>query len=235
MPDPLRSPKQARSRATLDRMRSATEALLVERGGAGPTVEEIVARARTSVGAFYTRYEGKDAAVADVQEQYWDAWRRRWERHLDVEHWAGLRAHEIVAGLIRHLGRSQFRDAQRLRAFWMNALADPDGKLVSRTVALDGHVADAVSRLVVSREPALDPGVVREGFLMVIGAFRDRVMTAATTGGPSEREQRRIIATLTRMYAALLDIQPSVGSYADVLRYAKRAPRFPRDERGASP
>lgn len=233
MSHPIRPPKQARSRATLRRMRSATEALLVERGGTGLTVEDIVARARTSVGAFYARYEGKDAAVSDAHQQYWDAWRRRWERYLRAECWAASSATGVVAGVIRHLGRSQFRDAARLRAFWMSALADRSGDLVSRTMALDASVADAMSRLLVSREPALERTATRrparDGFLLVIGAFRDRVVTAGSAGVPTEGEQRNIIVTLTRMYGALLGLEPSVRTYSDVLRHSRGAPRFPRD------
>lgn len=231
MSDAFKTPRQARSRATLNRMRAATEALLVEAGGAGPTVEEIVARAKTSVGAFYARFEGKDAAVAHVHEHYWNAWRDRWGRYLAEDRWEGLHAAHVVAGVIRHLGRSQFRDPLRLRAFWMSALSESSGKLVAHTVALDAYVADAVVRLLSSRaSERLRRGErtrAREGFLIVIGAFRDRVMNAGAIGVPSEREQQRLIVTLVKMYASLVGVERQMASYADVLPLARATPRFP--------
>jgi AcrR family transcriptional regulator len=66
----VRTPKQDRSRATLERILDATEALLDERGLDEITVSDIVGRAGSSVGSFYARFPGKDDLVDALMERY---------------------------------------------------------------------------------------------------------------------------------------------------------------------
>lgn len=56
----VRPPQQDRSRRTLERMLDAARELLGDRGPEGLTVTGITRRARTSVGSFYARFDGKD-------------------------------------------------------------------------------------------------------------------------------------------------------------------------------
>ncbi len=66
----MRPPRQARSRQTLDRLLAAAELLLAERGWDRIGVAEIVAEAGTSVGAFYARFDDKDALLDLLAERY---------------------------------------------------------------------------------------------------------------------------------------------------------------------
>ena len=52
----VRAPQQARSQETLDRILDAAERLVSEKGFEDTTVADVVARAGSSVGAFYTRF-----------------------------------------------------------------------------------------------------------------------------------------------------------------------------------
>src|SRR5262245_60015512 len=71
MPMPtLRPPAQARSRATLERLLDATETLLRTRRFEDIEVDEIVRRARSSVGSFYARVGSKDALLPPLYERY---------------------------------------------------------------------------------------------------------------------------------------------------------------------
>jgi len=64
-------PRQARSRATLDRLLDAAEDLLDERSLDEIPIADIVARANSSVGSFYARFPSKEAlAVALLQRYY---------------------------------------------------------------------------------------------------------------------------------------------------------------------
>jgi len=67
---PLRQPLQERSRLTLERLLDATERLLQERRFEEIGVEQIVRAARTSVGAFYTRFRDKQALLPALYERY---------------------------------------------------------------------------------------------------------------------------------------------------------------------
>src|SRR5687767_12609116 len=61
-------PQQRRSRKTLTRIVEAGLAILRERGPDGLTVQEVVARARTSVGSFYQRFAGKEELLRHLEE-----------------------------------------------------------------------------------------------------------------------------------------------------------------------
>lgn len=69
VPGLARAPQQTRSHASLRKMLAAGRELLDETGDlARFSITDIVARAGTSVGAFYRRFENKDALFDAVQE-----------------------------------------------------------------------------------------------------------------------------------------------------------------------
>ena len=60
----VKPPRQARSQHTLDRLLDAAEALVHEKGGFDDVpIAEIVRRAESSVGSFYSRFPDKDALL----------------------------------------------------------------------------------------------------------------------------------------------------------------------------
>jgi AcrR family transcriptional regulator len=65
-----RPPKQRRSQQTMDRILHATEQLLQDHEFDALSVHEIVRAARTSVGAFYTRFRDKRSLLAGLYERY---------------------------------------------------------------------------------------------------------------------------------------------------------------------
>ena len=64
-----RTPQQTRSRRTLARVTEAGEALFAERGYDGASVGDIVARARCSVGAFYSRFKDKESLFLHIHDR----------------------------------------------------------------------------------------------------------------------------------------------------------------------
>ncbi|MFW6078383.1 MAG: TetR/AcrR family transcriptional regulator [Gemmatimonadota bacterium] len=235
----FRAPTQARSRATLARIAAATDALLAERGPAGVTVAELVERADASVGSFYARFNDKDAAIRYVQDRFWIELRARWERWLDPERWRGATAASVVAGVIRMLVRTQFRDAVRLHAFMVDALTRGDAGLTGRTAELDRQVAERVAELLARADRRFaDPAsraVSTSGFLCVISAVRDEVTLGRIPGREPGATARERILVLTRMYAGLLGLgrRGSPRSYAELLRScasARDRGRSPRSE-----
>ncbi len=64
-----RAPQQTRSRKTLARITDAAEALFAERGYDGASVGDIVARARCSVGAFYSRFKDKESLFLHIHDR----------------------------------------------------------------------------------------------------------------------------------------------------------------------
>jgi AcrR family transcriptional regulator len=81
-PPPARPPLQARSRRTLARIMDASHALIAERGRDGVTVQDVVARARVSVGSFYARFAGREALLSYLDEELAARERGRWDGEL---------------------------------------------------------------------------------------------------------------------------------------------------------
>lgn len=74
----VRPPQQARSRRTLHRLEQAALDLLRDQGLEGVTVAEVVARARSSVGSFYARFQGKEDLLRHLEVRFWEEALERW-------------------------------------------------------------------------------------------------------------------------------------------------------------
>src|SRR4051812_25812680 len=68
----VRTPRQARSKDTLERLLDSALELLEEGSFAEASVQKITARAKSSVGAFYARFSDKDALLQHVHQRYAD-------------------------------------------------------------------------------------------------------------------------------------------------------------------
>jgi AcrR family transcriptional regulator len=75
----VRPPVQARSRRTLGRIVEASLALISDLGRDALTVQDVVARARISVGSFYARFSGRDELLRYLDEEMAARERGRWE------------------------------------------------------------------------------------------------------------------------------------------------------------
>ncbi|MHB1329906.1 MAG: TetR/AcrR family transcriptional regulator, partial [Gemmatimonadales bacterium] len=61
-----RTPRQDRSRETLNRLLDAGKAVAAEQGFEGIVLADVLARARCSVGSFYARFPSRDAFLEAV-------------------------------------------------------------------------------------------------------------------------------------------------------------------------
>jgi AcrR family transcriptional regulator len=90
---------QVRSQQTYERILDATEALMAKRRFADITVGDIVRKAKSSVGAFYTRFPDKDALLGCLYERHRQA-RVDWiDKLLAPENWEGC----SLAGILREV------------------------------------------------------------------------------------------------------------------------------------
>lgn len=69
LPDVAEPPRQERSRQMLARISSASRALLEARGFEQVSIADIAARARVSVGVFYTRFRSKEHVLAHLTRE----------------------------------------------------------------------------------------------------------------------------------------------------------------------
>jgi AcrR family transcriptional regulator len=80
--------QQERSRATLERILDAAEALLSERLWEDITIAELVDRAACSVGAFYSRVRTKEALLAFLRDRLYARTLTAIDEHLAPSEWS---------------------------------------------------------------------------------------------------------------------------------------------------
>jgi len=223
-------PIQRRSEATLARIARATEALLAERGP-HLTVGDVVARARTSIGSFYARFDDKDVAIRYAQERFWMALRSEWNRYLDPTRWDGVPAIGITARVIRTVVWSQVRHGRRHRAFTLDVLTRSRDDVLERTLALDRHVAERVATLLAARVEGSSDALWHQrasaGLLCVLSAVRDQVLLGGLPGAGAAAA-RELTVVLVRMYAGVLGLSGAPESYVDVVRLSGPSGMRPR-------
>ena len=104
-------PQQARSQQTLDRLLDAAEALIEERGFEEISVAEITRKARSSVGAFYSRFKDKQGLLRYVQQRFSEQAAATAEVALSPDRWAGMSVYEnLVLGRLALSGRNETYD-----------------------------------------------------------------------------------------------------------------------------
>ncbi len=117
-------PQQARSKATLERLLSATEAMLKNKTFSEITVADIVDAAATSTGAFYKRFSSKAELLPYLIE-------KRQERHLaEIEafvadpHWHDVGLTDRVNTFTKILSESYIQNRGPIRALVSRQFSD---------------------------------------------------------------------------------------------------------------
>jgi AcrR family transcriptional regulator len=168
----VRTPQQKRSRKTLARIVDAGVAILREKGPEGLTVQEVVARARTSVGSFYQRFSGREELLRHLEGTLAIEQRSRFEERLGSRISAELalpgRIDAIIALLLREPTVTAEEDAARAEV----------------------AVAAFLERRLEIRHP--DPETaIRVGFAAVSGALREP---------PPGVDATRLVQELSRLW-----------------------------------
>ena len=204
----LRPPRQARSRATLDRLLAAAVELLAERRFERSPVSEIVARAGSSVGAFYTRFADKAALLHHLDERLFEGVREQWDTFLDPRRWQGVPAAEIVSQLVHLLVRKRRRNRGLLRALALYARDRPDPRFLARAERLTAHAQRRWRSLLLARRHELGhprpARAIRTGLYMVDAAIREAVLFPEVA--PLHLSDAALARELTDAYLAYLRI-----------------------------
>lgn len=214
-------PRQGRSRRTLERILSAAERLIGERGVDGTSVQDVVAQAGVSTGSFYARFDGRDALVHYVQNRFWEEAEGQWRAFLDPARWRGAPPAVVVGELVRILIRSHSLRTRPLRGFLLHALSAPDGKPLRRITLLDEAIADRVAELLEPSHARFghpDAGTaVRVATRQLLATLRDAVLRG--NGGvlslPTDSEEEAAVE-LTRSFLRYLGDEEIPASYAEL-------------------
>ena len=169
-PAQIRAPKQLRSRRTLERIVAASLELLETEGLTGLTVHKVVAKAGSSVGSFYARFDGKEDLLDYLGERVWTEALERWEVALETRDWSTLSLDEVVEGSVGLL-----IDAQRSRSDYLKALDWASGRQNDAYERFRGELLLGLGRLLLGQRKSIthpDPELaIRIGLRAILGTL----------------------------------------------------------------
>ena len=204
---PLRPPKQARSRETLDRIASAALELMEEGGVEHATVATIVKRAGASVGSFYARFPGKDDLILYLQDRIWAEATERWDQALAAHDWSALSMESVVEGVVGLLLRSFRADYHQREILGRERRHDDEG--ARRVFAFHQHILSTVSPLFLAhRQEITHPNpqwAIRLGYRFAVGSIREILELEGVVGivdGAANAEA--VVPELARAWIAYL-------------------------------
>lgn len=204
----FRPPRQRRSAATLDRIVRAAEELLAERSFEEATVDDIVSRAGSSKGSFYSRFADKEALLAYLGGECTARAKATWAEQLDPEATGGVPLEEVVDRFVGRLLDEYERSGPVLRALMLESRLRPGTEFERLTDELDAHIRNALRRFLEARLkelPGVDPAQAATiGMLMLDSTAREAAFFANGRGGPLAVEPKALRRELVRAYVAYL-------------------------------
>ena len=147
---------------------AASLELLGTEGLTGLTVHKVVAKAGSSVGSFYARFDGKEDLLDYLGERVWTEALERWEVALETRDWSTLSLDEVVEGSVGLL-----IDAQRSRSDYLKALDWASGRQNDAYERFRGELLLGLGRLLLGQRKSIthpDPELaVRIGLRAILG------------------------------------------------------------------
>jgi len=201
-------PRQARSRETLDRILDAAEALVAEKGFEDATVADIVRRADSSVGAFYTRFRDKEGLLYALYERYLEQATATADDALDPARWGDTALPEMLGAVVGFLVSIYREQAGLIRAFVLRNRTDASFR--ARQERLSHYVAEKLAAVLLAHRDAIahpDPErAVGFGLSMVFATIEDAVLFGETRSRALAMSDDDLAAELTRAYLAYLGV-----------------------------
>jgi AcrR family transcriptional regulator len=205
-------PKQARSQETLDRILDAAERLVAEKGFEDTPVAEVVGRAGSSVGAFYTRFRDKEGLLHALYDRHLEQASATADDALDPERWHGASVPEIMRSVVRFLVEIYRERGGLIRAFVVRTHRDPEFR--ARQLRLYEYVSEKLTALLLARAGEIrhpDPArAVAFGLTLVFGTLESALLFGELRSGPLALTDDQLAAELTHVYLAYLGAQETL-------------------------
>ena len=205
----VRPPQQARSQETLDRILDAAEGLVAEKGFEDARVAEIVERAGSSVGAFYTRFQDKHGLLHALYERYYEQAVATADAALDPERWEGATIPEILGAVVHFLVEIYRNRRGLIRAFAVRNRSDDEFR--ARQERLSHYVSSRLTALLLARAVEIrhpDPERAAPfGFAMVFSTLEGAMLFGEMRSGGLVLSDDDLARELTHACLAYLGIQ----------------------------
>lgn len=207
----IRPPLQARSQETLVRILDAAEWLVAEKGFEDTPVSEIVQRAGSSVGAFYTRFEDKDALLHALYDRFFEQAIATTDDALDPSRWQSARVAELLPAVVRFLVEIYREQEGLIRAFVSRTHRDPGFR--ARRERLSHYVSGKLAALLVARPGEIhhaDPTrAAAFGLTLVFSALDNVLLFGEMRSGNLFLSDDEFATELSRAYLAYLGVAES--------------------------
>jgi AcrR family transcriptional regulator len=207
----VRPPQQERSQRTLERILDAAEAWIVENGVQSLTVSGVVARAQSSVGAFYARFPDKTALLTTLHERESEAALATTEVALDPARWAHVPLAEALSSIVSFVVHL-FNERQRLVLAFVSVAASQE-TIARRRARLMGQVAERLHAFLDARGdevPHPDLRFASEVVVRIIFGTLESDSSARVALPDAEHlDEARLGAELTRALLGYLGIPVS--------------------------
>jgi AcrR family transcriptional regulator len=209
LPAPPRPARQARSRATRERILEAAEAIVAAKGCEAAGVAQVVARARCSVGACYSHFRDKQGLLLALQERLHAEALARLDAGLDAARWSEEPLAGSLHGVVQALVELHRRRRGLLRAFAVEAQRAP--ALQARRERLFQHGGSRLAGLL--RERACEIGhhhperAAAFGLAVVWSAVEAAVLFDRLRSGVLAPSDDDLAAELTRLLLAYLGVE----------------------------
>ena len=131
------------------RLLDAAEELLEARGVSGMTISAIVKEARSSVGAFYARFDDKDTLLRCLFERFYREAELTADAALDPGRWADLPLRETLASTIAFTAATFLERRGIIAAIEERSVTDPD--LTEPARALGALISERLLALAAAR------------------------------------------------------------------------------------
>jgi AcrR family transcriptional regulator len=207
----VRMPLQARSRATFDRLLSAAVALLAERRFEEASVAELVRRAGSSVGAFYARFESKEALLHELDVRLFEVGRAKWKEFLAPERWEGASASAILSEVVSKLVDTRRERRGLLRALALYVRSRPGSEFARRSAKLNRLLTERLTELMLTRRSEIGhprPGLAIAFALEIVDSVtRDAILFADAGLAPARLSDTELKAELLRALTLYLRLE----------------------------
>ncbi|MCC7072607.1 MAG: TetR family transcriptional regulator [Deltaproteobacteria bacterium] len=150
----VRAPQQARSHDTLARLLDAAEAMLEEAPWDQCTVAALVARGRSSIGAFYARFPDKDSLLQHLHQRRSTDGVHTADAALASERWAGVPIEPLIRAVVAFVAQDYVDHAGLHREIVRRN--STDARFRERSAHVAGHVVRLMALLLEERRQEID-------------------------------------------------------------------------------
>lgn len=203
----VRPPVQERSQRTMERLLGAAEARIVEVGFEKATIADIAKRADSSVGAFYARFQDKDALLRCLLDRFVFEAKATMDMAMQPELWAEASVEDLCVSLLSFL--SNVLHERRLFVLAISRATMDDAGLAEYRDALSTHAATGLEKLIRARDVQganTDLGkAMRVVTWMCLSVLEAGCMQASETVGGVAREE--LVLELSKMIVVYLDLE----------------------------